>query len=96
MDLSFFSDIVELNLVATFNLNRLQAWQMSKNDPNPDGERGVIINTASIAAFEGQIGQVAYSAAKGGLAQWPRVCSATPHFPIVRGDPRSTPSWRWP
>jgi NAD(P)-dependent dehydrogenase (short-subunit alcohol dehydrogenase family) len=67
MDLSFFSDIVDLNLVATFNLNRLQAWQMSKNDPNPDGERGVIINTASIAAFEGQIGQVAYSAAKGGL-----------------------------
>jgi NAD(P)-dependent dehydrogenase (short-subunit alcohol dehydrogenase family) len=67
MDLTFFSDIVELNLIATFNLNRLQAWQMSKNDPDAEGERGVIVNTASIAAFEGQIGQVAYSAAKGGL-----------------------------
>jgi len=67
MDLEFFSGIVELNLIATFNLNRLQAWQMSKNDPDSGDERGVIINTASIAAFEGQIGQVAYSAAKGGL-----------------------------
>jgi NAD(P)-dependent dehydrogenase (short-subunit alcohol dehydrogenase family) len=67
MDLEFFSAIVELNLIATFNLNRLQAWQMSKNDPDAQEERGVIINTASIAAYEGQIGQVAYSAAKGGL-----------------------------
>ena len=67
MELDFFTGIVELNLIATFNLNRLQAWQMSKNDPDAGDERGVIINTASIAAFEGQIGQVAYSAAKGGL-----------------------------
>jgi NAD(P)-dependent dehydrogenase (short-subunit alcohol dehydrogenase family) len=67
MELDFFTGIVELNLIATFNLNRLQAWQMSKNDPDSGDERGVIINTASIAAFEGQIGQVAYSAAKGGL-----------------------------
>ncbi len=67
MDLDFFAGIVELNLIATFNLNRLQAWQMSKNVPDGEDERGVIINTASIAAFEGQIGQVAYSAAKGGL-----------------------------
>jgi NAD(P)-dependent dehydrogenase (short-subunit alcohol dehydrogenase family) len=67
LDLDFFTGIVQLNLIATFNLNRLQAWQMSKNDPDEEGERGVIINTASIAAFEGQIGQVAYSAAKGGI-----------------------------
>jgi len=67
MELDFFTGIVELNLIATFNLNRLEAWQMSKNDPDSGDERGVIINTASIAAFEGQIGQVAYSAAKGGL-----------------------------
>jgi NAD(P)-dependent dehydrogenase (short-subunit alcohol dehydrogenase family) len=62
-----FQKVVDLNLVATFNLNRLQASHMSKNDPE-DGERGVIIDTASIAAFEGQIGQVAYTAAKAGIA----------------------------
>ena len=62
-----FRRVVELNLIATFNLNRLQAWHMSQNEPEDD-ERGVIINTASIAAFEGQIGQVAYSAAKAGIA----------------------------
>ena len=62
-----FRRTVELNLVGTFNLNRLQAFHMSTNEPE-DGERGVIINTASIAAFEGQIGQVAYSAAKAGIA----------------------------
>jgi NAD(P)-dependent dehydrogenase (short-subunit alcohol dehydrogenase family) len=63
-----FRRIIELNLMATFNLNRLQAWHMSKNEPTEDGERGVIINTSSIAAFEGQIGQVAYTAAKAGIA----------------------------
>jgi len=62
-----FRQTVELNLIGTFNLNRLQAWHMSKNEPIDD-ERGVMINTASIAAFEGQIGQVAYSAAKAGIA----------------------------
>jgi len=62
-----FRAVVELNLVGTFNLNRLQADRMSGNAPE-DGERGVIINTASIAAFEGQIGQVAYAAAKAGIA----------------------------
>jgi NAD(P)-dependent dehydrogenase (short-subunit alcohol dehydrogenase family) len=62
-----FQRVIDLNLVATFNLNRLQAWHMTKNEPD-DGERGVIINTASIAAFEGQIGQVAYTAAKAGIA----------------------------
>lgn len=63
-----FRRVIDLNLNATFNLNRLQAFHMSQNEPNEDGERGVIINTASIAAFEGQIGQVAYTAAKAGIA----------------------------
>ncbi len=65
--LADFRKTIELNLIGTFNLNRLQAWHMSSNDPE-DEERGVIIDTASIAAFEGQIGQVAYTAAKAGIA----------------------------
>ncbi len=65
--LDVFRQVVDLNLIATFNLNRLQASHMSTNEPE-DGERGVIIDTASIAAFEGQIGQVAYTAAKAGIA----------------------------
>ncbi|WP_328394809.1 SDR family NAD(P)-dependent oxidoreductase [Nocardia sp. NBC_00416] len=67
-DLESFTQIVNLNLISTFNLNRLQAWHMSQGEPNADGERGVIVNTASIAAFEGQIGQVAYTASKAGIA----------------------------
>lgn len=63
-----FRRVIELNLIATFNLNRLQAFHMSANQPNDDGERGVIVDTSSIAAFEGQIGQVAYTAAKAGIA----------------------------
>jgi len=63
-----FRSVIELNLIATFNLDRLEAWIMSKNEPDEEGERGVIINTSSIAAFEGQIGQVAYTAAKAGIA----------------------------
>ncbi|CAO5177535.1 Uncharacterized oxidoreductase MT1177 [Frankia sp. AiPs1] len=63
-----FQKIVDLNLIGTFNVARLAAWHMSKNEPNGEGERGVIVNTASIAAFEGQIGQIAYTAAKGGVA----------------------------
>ncbi len=62
-----FQKIISLNLISTFNISRLAAFRMAENTPNDDGERGVIINTASIAAFEGQIGQVAYSAAKGGI-----------------------------
>ncbi len=65
--LDAFRRVIELNLIATFNLNRLQAFHMAANEPE-DGERGVIIDTASIAAFEGQIGQVAYTAAKAGIA----------------------------
>ena len=62
-----FRMCVELNLISSFNISRLAADHMSKNEPE-DEERGVIINTASIAAFEGQIGQVAYTAAKAGIA----------------------------
>jgi len=62
-----FRRVIDLNLIATFNLNRLQAAHMAKNEPEDD-ERGVMIDTASIAAFEGQIGQVAYTAAKAGIA----------------------------
>ena len=63
-----FRWVIDLNLVASFNINRLAAAIMSDNEPNDDEERGVMINTASIAAFEGQIGQVAYTAAKAGIA----------------------------
>ena len=63
-----FRAVVDLNLIASFNIARLQADAMSRNEPDENGERGVILMTASIAAFEGQIGQVAYSAAKAGIA----------------------------
>jgi len=67
-DLAHFMKVINVNLVGTYNTMRLVAGEMCKLDPvNDDGERGVIINTASIAAFEGQIGQVAYSASKGGI-----------------------------
>ena len=66
--LADFQRIIDINLIQSFNVNRIAAKHMSENEPNADGERGVMINTASIAAFEGQIGQVAYTAAKGGIA----------------------------
>jgi NAD(P)-dependent dehydrogenase (short-subunit alcohol dehydrogenase family) len=65
--LDLFNKVVQVNLVGTFNVIRLAALQMARNTPNSDGERGVIINTASIAAYDGQIGQAAYSASKGGV-----------------------------
>ena len=67
-DLALFRKVIEVNLVGTFNMLRLAASAMSANPPNAEGERGVIINTASISAFEGQIGQAAYAASKGGVA----------------------------
>ena len=67
-DLDAFRRIVEVNLVGTFNVMRLAAADMAKNEPNADGERGVIVTTSSVAAFDGQIGQAAYSASKGGVA----------------------------
>ncbi|RKQ35709.1 3-hydroxyacyl-CoA dehydrogenase [Oceanobacillus halophilus] len=66
--LDSFSNVIQVNLIGTFNTIRLTAEKMSENEPNDKGERGVIINTASVAAFEGQIGQAAYSASKGGVA----------------------------
>lgn len=62
-----FEKIIRVNLIGTFNVIRLVANQMFSNIPNEEGERGVIINTSSVSAFEGQIGQAAYSASKGGI-----------------------------
>lgn len=67
MPLESFSKVIQVNLIGTFNVLRLAAADMAQREPNADGERGVIINTASIAAYEGQIGQAAYSASKGGV-----------------------------
>ncbi len=67
MELSHFARAIEVNLIGSFNMIRLTAAVMSKGEPNTAGERGVIINTASVAAFDGQIGQAAYSASNGGI-----------------------------
>ena len=67
-DLDAFSRVISVNLIGTFNMTRVAATAMSGNEPGPSGERGVVINTASIAAYEGQIGQAAYAASKGGVA----------------------------
>jgi NAD(P)-dependent dehydrogenase (short-subunit alcohol dehydrogenase family) len=97
-----FQKAIDLNLTGTFNVARLAAWHMSKNEPNDEGERGVIISTASIAAFEGQIGQIAYTAAKGGVTAMCltmarelgslgiRVCAIAPslfHTGLTKGIP---------
>ncbi|CRK81036.1 3-hydroxyacyl-CoA dehydrogenase [Neobacillus massiliamazoniensis] len=65
--LELFTKVVQVNLIGTFNVLRLAAEAMSLGEPNEEGERGIIINTASVAAFEGQIGQAAYSASKAGI-----------------------------
>ncbi|WNS73759.1 3-hydroxyacyl-CoA dehydrogenase [Bacillus sp. DTU_2020_1000418_1_SI_GHA_SEK_038] len=65
--LDSFKKVMDINLIGTFNVIRITAEKMLKNEPNASGERGIIINTASVAAFEGQIGQAAYSASKGGV-----------------------------
>ena len=67
-DLELFRTVVGVNLVGTFNVLRLAAAAMARNEPGERGERGVIVNTASVAAFEGQIGQIAYAASKAGVA----------------------------
>jgi NAD(P)-dependent dehydrogenase (short-subunit alcohol dehydrogenase family) len=67
-DLDVFRRTIEVNLVGTFNVLRLAAEVMAAGDPDENGNRGVVVNTASIAAFEGQIGQVAYAASKAGVA----------------------------
>lgn len=65
--LASFTRVIQVNLIGTFNVIRLAAAEMAAGEPGPSGERGVIVNTASIAAFDGQIGQAAYSASKGGI-----------------------------
>lgn len=66
-NIDLFRKLIDINLIGTFDVIRLAAEKMAKNDPNEWGERGVIVNTASVAAFDGQIGQAAYSASKGGI-----------------------------
>ena len=68
MPLASFERVIRVNLIGSFNLMRLAAAAMARHEPMADGERGVIVNTASVAAFEGQIGQTAYAASKGGIA----------------------------
>ena len=65
--LAAFTKTITVNLVGSFNMIRLAAEAMSKNDPEPTGERGVLVSTASVAAYDGQMGQAAYSASKGGI-----------------------------
>jgi NAD(P)-dependent dehydrogenase (short-subunit alcohol dehydrogenase family) len=96
--------VIEVNLIGTFNCIRLAASYMAKNVPAVDGERGVVVNTASVAAFDGQIGQAAYSASKGGivgmtlpiardLAEFGiRVCTIAPGLfdtPLLAGLPEA-------
>ncbi|MEL7060531.1 MAG: SDR family NAD(P)-dependent oxidoreductase [Acidobacteriota bacterium] len=66
-DLELFRKVIEVNLIGTFNVLSRAAAAMSQNEPDDEGQRGVVVNTASVAAFDGQIGQVAYSASKGGV-----------------------------
>ncbi|GHD46404.1 3-hydroxyacyl-CoA dehydrogenase [Mycetocola manganoxydans] len=68
LPLETFSRVLQVNLIGTFNVVRLAAAAMAESEPDADGERGVIVNTASVAAFDGQIGQPAYAASKGGVA----------------------------
>jgi len=67
-DLGLFRRVIEINLIGSFNVLRLAAAEMAKLEPMAEGERGLIVNTASVAAYEGQIGQAAYAASKGGIA----------------------------
>lgn len=87
-----FFFFIQVNIAGTFNVIRLSVGLMGDNEPNADGQRGVIINTASVAAFEGQIGQAAYSASKAGVVgltlplardlstQGIRVCTIAPGY----------------
>jgi len=102
-DLARFARVVNINLIGTFNMIRLAADAMAKAGPNAAGERGVIINTASVAAYDGQIGQAAYSASKGGIVGMTlpiardlsrngiRVCTIAPGLfetPMMKGLPK--------
>jgi NAD(P)-dependent dehydrogenase (short-subunit alcohol dehydrogenase family) len=102
MPLEQFERIIRVNLIGTFNITRLAAAEMLKNEPNADGERGVIVHTSSLAGYEGQMGQVAYSASKAGVigmvlpmtrdfSQFGvRVCAIAPglfNTPLLQGAP---------
>ena len=101
--LASFARVVSINLIGTFNMIRLAAEAMAKGAPNSSGERGVIVNTASVAAYDGQIGQAAYSASKGGVVGMTlpiardlsrdgiRVCTIAPGIfetPMLLGMPK--------
>jgi NAD(P)-dependent dehydrogenase (short-subunit alcohol dehydrogenase family) len=103
-DLAGFTRVIQVNLIGTFNCIRLTAARMAENAPNAEGERGVIVNTASVAAFDGQIGQAAYSASKGGIVGMTlpiardlaelgiRVCTIAPGLfdtPLLAGLPEA-------
>ena len=103
-DLAGFTRVIQVNLIGTFNCIRLAAARMAENAPNAEGERGVIVNTASVAAFDGQIGQAAYSASKGGIVGMTlpiardlaelgiRVCTIAPGLfdtPLLAGVPEA-------
>ena len=91
-DLGRFERVLKVNLIGTFNMIRFAADAMAKAVPNASGERGVIVNTASVAAFDGQIGQAAYSASKGGVVgNGIRVCTIAPGIfetPMLMGLPK--------
>jgi len=102
-DLARFTKVITINLIGTFNMIRLAADAMAKAGPNAAGERGVIVNTASVAAFDGQIGQAAYSASKGGVVGMTlpiardlsrngiRICTIAPGIfltPMLQGLPK--------
>jgi NAD(P)-dependent dehydrogenase (short-subunit alcohol dehydrogenase family) len=101
--LASFTRVININLIGTFNMIRLAAVAMAKGQPNAAGERGVIVNTASVAAYDGQIGQAAYSASKGGIVGMTlpvardlsrdgiRVCTIAPGIfetPMLLGMPK--------
>uniref|UniRef100_A0A0C9QFI0 Scu_0 protein n=1 Tax=Fopius arisanus TaxID=64838 RepID=A0A0C9QFI0_9HYME len=101
-DLETFSRVIQVNTIGTFNVIRLSVGLMGTNEPNADGQRGVIVNTASVAAFDGQIGQAAYSASKAAVVgmtlplardlsiQGIRVCTIAPGLfdtPMLQGLP---------
>jgi NAD(P)-dependent dehydrogenase (short-subunit alcohol dehydrogenase family) len=100
-----FETVVRVNLIGTFNVLRLAAAAMARNEPDPEGDRGAVVMTASIAAFDGQIGQAAYSASKGGVVGLTlpaardlarlgiRVCTIAPGLfdtPLLAGLPEET------
>lgn len=104
LDLGRFERVLRVNVLGTFNVNRLAAALMAKNEPGLDGERGVIVNTSSVAAFDGQVGQAAYAASKGAVASMTlplarefarfgiRVLAIAPglfHTPLLAGLPEA-------